>query len=147
MAQLKQTDRDSLDRALDAVDLDIFAVAKGVVEQKERSGENIADQGLRAESDDDADDACTGEDRSDVEAEARQHDHRRNGKQDDDHHVTHDGQKSCHARRAGSTAFATQFFVIGFGRSTFLFEPFVDEDGDGPIRQPAQDGGKDDVEQ
>ena len=52
-----------------APDVDVFANAEGVVDQEEDAGDNIAYQRLGAETDGNTDDAGTGQQRADVDAE------------------------------------------------------------------------------
>jgi hypothetical protein len=75
--------RDLLDEAGLARDLDHVAFAHLVVEQEEEAVEVVLDQALRAEADRDAGDARGREDRRNGDAELAQH--QRAGDDDDDH--------------------------------------------------------------
>src|SRR5207302_314780 len=75
--------RDLLDEAGLARDLDYVAFAHLIVEQEEEAVEVVLDQALRAEADRDAGDARGGEDRRNGNAELAQH--QRAGDDDDDH--------------------------------------------------------------
>ena len=82
VAQADVAQRDLLDQAALAGDLDDVALAYLILEQHEDTGEVILDQALRAEADRHAGDAGGGEDRRDRDAELAQH--QRAGDDDDD---------------------------------------------------------------
>ena len=68
-AQRQRTRVDALDVASDAGDLDVFVDPKGIVEEEEQAGDQVLDQGLRAEADGQAEDSRAGEHRTDIDAE------------------------------------------------------------------------------
>src|SRR5213078_849769 len=83
VAQAHVAQRDLLDEAGLARDLDHVAFAHLIVEQDEKAVEVVLDQALRAEADGDAGDARGSEDRRNGDAELAQH--QRAGDDDDEH--------------------------------------------------------------
>jgi hypothetical protein len=70
-ALMPQPDRakaEGFDRALVVAALDVLADLEGVVEQVEHAGDHVANQGLGAKADRDAEDTGTGDQRSDRSA-------------------------------------------------------------------------------
>ncbi len=82
VAQRRPPERQILDRALDAGDLDHVALAVLVLHQDHRAVEVVLDQALGAESDGDADDAEAGHGGPDIDAEDAQD--RQDGDRDDE---------------------------------------------------------------
>ena len=72
MTQLERADRDFFHCTPDLVDNDILTNAKRIVDQVEKPGDDIAHQGLRAETDGEADHPGAGDQRTDVDPERRQ---------------------------------------------------------------------------
>jgi len=61
MAQLHRSDRDTLDGALGVYSIDVFAGPEGIIDQEEEPGEDVAYQGLGAETDSKAEDPAASE--------------------------------------------------------------------------------------
>ncbi len=100
VAKLKGAHGDLLDGALGAADIDVFAMAKRIVEQKERPRKDVADQRLRAEADRQPDDARTGEEGRHRNAEAGEQQHRPDADDGGDQDLAQERQKGGEARGA-----------------------------------------------
>ena len=79
---LRRADADLLDRAAETVDHDDVADVEDLFKDDVKSGDDVGDQRLRAETDDQAEDPDTGEDRRGIKSrglqnEEEQNDHRR----------------------------------------------------------------------
>jgi predicted phage terminase large subunit-like protein len=72
MPQPDRADTEPLHGALVAAGLDVFADPERVVDQIEHAGDDVAGEGLRTETDRDADDPRTGDQRGDLHAHRRQ---------------------------------------------------------------------------
>ena len=70
-AQRQRARVDALDVAADAGDLDVFVDPEGIVEKEEQAGDQVLDEGLRAEADGQAEDPGAGEHRADIRRRAR----------------------------------------------------------------------------
>ena len=102
MAQPQRTDRDPLDGSLRRADVDVLADAEGVVDQEEDARDDVADQRLGAEADGDADDAGTGQQRADVDAERRDDDHADHDDEGDEEELADHRQQRLQPRQAAA---------------------------------------------
>ena len=70
--QLDRANAEAFDGPLVIAALNVLPDPEGVVEEVEHAGDDIADKGLRAKADCDTKDACTGDQRPDLDAHRRQ---------------------------------------------------------------------------
>jgi hypothetical protein len=98
-----------LDGAADAAALDVLADSEGVVEQEEHTRDDVLDQRLGAKADRQADHAGAGEQRPDLDAERREHQHGHHHGERDHQELTEQGQQGLEARGALAAAFAADF--------------------------------------
>src|SRR6516165_200227 len=92
------TNAEAFDGALITAGLDVFADPESIVHQIEHAGDNIAGEGLRAEPDRDTDDARTGNQRTDLNAQRRQRHHRGDDDDSDKQDVAKNRQQGAQAR-------------------------------------------------
>ena len=98
MPQPDRAKAEEFDGALVVAALDVFADPEGVVEQIEHAGNDVANEGLGAKADRDAEDAQTGDQRSDLDAQRRQRHHHRKYDDDDEQDVAKDRQQGAQPR-------------------------------------------------
>ena len=111
VAQPHRADRDVFHRAFDVAEVDVLADPERVVDQEEHARDDIAHQGLRAEADRQADHAGAGDERADIDAERRQHDHRHHHAERREQGVAEQRHQGSQARRAGAAALAARLAV------------------------------------
>ncbi|CAI8924393.1 hypothetical protein EMIT0180MI3_360034 [Priestia megaterium] len=96
--QAHGADGQAFDRAQVAADVHVVVDGQGVFDDDEQPGDQVGHQRLRAETDGQADDAGTGQQRRDVHAHVRQGDDQRN---DENRHEQHVADQRHHRLRAG----------------------------------------------
>ena len=100
-AVMPQPDRakaEGFDGALVVAALDVLADPEGVVEEIEHAGDDVANERLGAEADRDAEDAQTGDQRSDLDTHCRERHYRRKYDDYDEQHIAEDGKERMKAR-------------------------------------------------
>ena len=108
VAKLHGADRDLLDRAPHAADVDVFTAPERIVDQEEHARYDVLNQLLRSESDGNADDAGAGDERQDLDAQRAhdgEHDHDSQRHQE---HAAQQGGKRLLARSARASPLATR---------------------------------------
>ena len=143
MAQLHRSDRDLLHNALRAADIDVFAFPEGIVDQVESAREDVADECLRAKADGKADNTGTGEERPDVHAQLRQHDHCGNHHDGDQQEVAKDRQEGRDAAFTGPADLGFLVLVCG----TFLCQLPGNRQLDRPIGHVPKEDDQSDLDQ
>src|SRR5439155_11485448 len=96
--QLDRANAEAFDGALIIAALDVLADPEGVIHQIEHAGDDVADKGLRAKADRDANDAQTGDQRADLDAHRRQRHQRGDSDDDDKQNIAKNRQQRSQAR-------------------------------------------------
>ncbi len=147
--QLDRAQAEGLDGALVAAALDVLADPERVVEQVEHAADDVLDQRLCAESDGDADDPRTGDERPDLDAKGRQRHQQRHHHENDEQEVAQDRQQRS---QPGPAA---RLLAVGLTRFLHLGDLPIDQclqrmpsevgdehDDDGVQRAPQQARGE-----
>src|SRR5947207_14354247 len=98
MPQPYRAKAEGFDGALAIAALDVLADPEGVVEEIEHAGDDVANERLAAEADRDAEDAQTGDQRSDLDAHCRERHYRRKYDDYDEQHIAEDGKERMEPR-------------------------------------------------
>src|ERR1039458_5223759 len=129
-AQPRALDADLLDRALEAVDPQRVADAKGLVERDRQRSEQIPEYGLHRQRNGDAADAQARDQRPDVDAEVLEREQRYDDPDDQPQREQHDVDRAGQPRIAGACLLALQSEARGRARPDAYLQPAARNDGD-----------------
>ena len=105
--QADGSDGEILDQAADSGHLDDITDGNRIFQKNKDAGDDVLNKLLGAETDSKADNAGTGQQGADVDAELGKHDH-------DDHDGQNDHQHFAHQRQQGANAGSVSRRVFGF---------------------------------